>query len=425
MKTLECGHSALPVDIKLCPHLIGKTDVKFFRLLRGERLKYDVCCKECAELAKAGEGVELVEVCVECVRKVDEERWDFSGWVGTPGIEEQLEPLNYSIETIVFPAAMADYRAVFPLSKEQVLAFDGQHIGLFTQHDFLPILDVESHETDNEDRHKPLIPRLYVSQSGRYAALANDHGQFGQIFDLETARATMKLDRGDYIPDMQPFPVAFFQYDGRELVVHGSDWNRLEISDPANGELLTPRDSMEHQSSGESSEHYLDYFHGRLSISPDGKWIADDGWIWHPFGQVSIWNLDEWLDNDVYESEDGASRQNLNLRAYLWDVPLCWIDDSQLAIWGIGNDDEQMIDGVTIFDVKSGDELVQFVGPSKSAFWSDGKHLFSNENDGLHRWDIEWGVRTGRVEGFRADFQVQDYFVEVQGNSISFLTIKS
>ncbi len=44
--------------------------------------------------------------------------------------------------------------------------------------------------------------------------------------------------------------------------------------------------------------HYLDYFHGELSVSPAENWIADNGWVWHPSGIVTSWSLQAWFNGN-------------------------------------------------------------------------------------------------------------------------------
>ena len=44
--------------------------------------------------------------------------------------------------------------------------------------------------------------------------------------------ATAILHRGTHEIDRCAYPVAFFSHRGRTLIVHASEWNRLEVSDP-------------------------------------------------------------------------------------------------------------------------------------------------------------------------------------------------
>lgn len=175
---------------------------------------------------------------------------------------------------------------------------------------------------------------------GRFAAVVNTRGRQGAVVDLQTGAVTMRLDRGDYRVEHSNFPAAFAEVDGRTVLVHGTDWNRLDASDPRTGELLTARAFAPYERGGPLPEHYLDYFHGGLAVSPDGRFVADNGWVWSPTGAVVAWDLHRWLRENPWESEDGPSRRPLCWRDYFWDGPLCWVDNDRLAVWGYGTDDE-------------------------------------------------------------------------------------
>ena len=71
-----------------------------------------------------------------------------------------------------------------------------------------------------------------------------------------------------------------------------------------------------------------------------------------------------------------------------------------------------------IFDGESGDLIGQFSGPG-GAFWSDGTRLFSTEEDGLHIWDVERGARTGILNGFRPQFQLENASAQIEGNTMT------
>ena len=181
---------------------------------------------------------------------------------------------------------------------------------------------------------KMLRPRIHIAHDGSYAAIANDYGRFGVVFEVATGRVTMQLDGGSNDNETVPFSIAFVSHQGKLRLIHRSDWNRLDISDPATGECLTNRVTSHKQGEAEPS-HYLDYFHGRLHVSPDGRWILDDGWIWHPIGVPVIWNVEAWFRN-IWESDDGPTRRELCGRDYHWDCPMRWIDNTTVAISGLG-----------------------------------------------------------------------------------------
>ena len=189
------------------------------------------------------------------------------------------------------------------------------------------------------------------------------------------------------------------EWDLLAIVIHRTDWNRLDISDAATGELLSGRERTRYGQGEPRPSHYLDYFHGGLLLSPGGRWIADDGWVWHPVGVPTVWDAQAWLGDNVWESEDGPSQRALCHRGYYWDTPMCWTGENQLAVSGIGSDDEAMLAGVRIFDVAAGAQVAAFAGPTGALFAAGGR-LYSAAADGLEAWDPRTGQRTGTVPGF-------------------------
>jgi hypothetical protein len=254
---------------------------------------------------------------------------------------------------------------------------------------------------------------LRTSPDGRFTAVVEEFGSFGRVFDLTGGRRVLDLGRGDYHEGVSAFPVAFFERDGRTLLIHGTDWNRLDLFDLAAGESLTPRKSPLHEPGGPDPAHYLDYFHGRLLISPAGSRVAEDGWVWHPVGNPRVWSLSAWADGNVWESEDGPSVRELPWRYYFWDGPMTWVDDDRLAVWGLGDDEENLEPGVRIFDVTTGEETFGFPGPSvaphkvwpptvgKRGWLAFERWLYAvSPQDGTSVWDIQAGECRHREEDF-------------------------
>ncbi len=258
-----------------------------------------------------------------------------------------------------------------------------------------------------------LVPplELHVSHDGAFSAVVERFGQRGRVF--QGHRAAMELDRDEYCADCSVFPAAFFERGGRTLFVHGTDWNRLDVSDPATGELLTPRGPTSYAKGEPQPEHYLDYFHAGLHVSPDGRWIAEDGWTWHPLGELRVWSLDDWLERNPWESEDGPSMRSLDERVYFWDTPILWLDKRRLAFWGEGDDATRMKPTVRIYDVVEGREVAAHPGVEVSPAlpWPPGsaragwiaadRWLYGvSPEHGTGVWDLRTGERVHLEEGF-------------------------
>jgi len=244
---------------------------------------------------------------------------------------------------------------------------------------------------------------LYLEPNGEFCAVVERHGQFGAVYELSTGRITFQLDRGDYFPRLSVFPVAFLTHAGRTRVVHGTSWNRLDVSDAETGKLLTARVDAQH----DDRERYLDYFHGTLSVSPDGKWIADNGWIWHPSGIVRVWNVVDWLKSNPYESESGDSAREIGTFNQDCDVPFCWVGKAHLAIWGIGGNFKTTYAGLRVFDVTTGNLQMQISQADSPIEHVEANHerppwfvwdkwLFDiSPVRGTLVWDLESGERIG------------------------------
>jgi hypothetical protein len=149
-------------------------------------------------------------------------------------------------------------------------------------------------------------------------------------------------------------------------------------------------------------------------------------------GAPYAWRLDSWIDENVWESEDGSSRTLFDPRAdYEWDEPLCWLDADRVAISGRGDhyDDE---DGswVRIYSMRDApsDEhwiypplLSRLEGPAGELFGAGDRLLAANE-EGLSVWEVETGTLAACIEGFSPSRQHRSgrYLVEVGGSGIRY-----
>lgn len=243
---------------------------------------------------------------------------------------------------------------------------------------------------------------LVISPNNRLISVFNSRGRNGTIIDLSMKKELMRFSRDDYHYDQTDFPIAFIEFNKRTLLVHGTKWNRLDISDPLTGELLTSRVDPELKIVNNepiSSEHYLDYFHGQLSVSPNNNWLIDNGWEWHPLGSVTSWNINEWIINNVWESEDGKSKKSLWWGKYDWNEPVCWISETEIGI--VGRFDYDLVDEddihnytsdllFRIIDVRDGRELKRFNIDDGNLFFDE--YLYCSSQDrGFKIYDIITG----------------------------------
>ncbi len=364
--------------------------------------------------------MDVVHVCEACFHHGNRDLWDADGTRGTPETVEAPHPAPFD-RTIVES----------PLPDGLRTAIDFSAVGGASEPDWMFLLEdgtVARYRATSEDLevvarltlraepdHTPwdghrLTPHLHVSDDGRFIAVVNDYGRWGLVWDVLTGRRTLEVDGGDYHSDTVPLSFSFVRLGHGWGAIHRSDWNRLDVADASTGELLTHRDPPRFVEGKPAPDHYLDYFHGRLLVSPDGRRVADDGWIWHPMGSVVLWSVDPWLNGNPWESEDGASLRTTCQREYYWDQGACWLDSDRLAIGGLGDGFDDVVPGARIFAVGEDDptsrprwpqarEVTAFAGPDGDLF-SDGDRLFSSNADGLSVWDVEAGARLGRITGF-------------------------
>ena len=374
----------------VCHHLLeNPDDYDVFRQFTGISTAYNLLCNLC---------VKDLERLVDVLRKASDEQFEdhdsfCEEFVGLPEVFKRQSNLRFAHKIIDLQSSLdASILSIQPqyelagsvwiaiLSSAKIIQVDLskgtiQHLG-----------DIPSTALTLSEN-----VALHLAPDNRFVAVVNDRESLGVVFDLVTKHITMKLDRGSYHPEQTPFPIAFFQSEGRTLLIHGTDWNRLDISDPQTGELITAR-IFPPRKEGQSREHYLNYFHALPVISPTREWVAEDGWVWHPFGVTRLWSLRRWLNDNVWESEDGTSLSYLTRRGYHWNTPLFWIDNSTIAVWGFGDYDEYMIPAIQFFDAPTGKRLRWFAGPKEGGLYFD-EYLFSTSTEGTEVWDIATGER--------------------------------
>lgn len=169
------------------------------------------------------------------------------------------------------------------------------------------------------------LNRIKIYSYGPYCCIVDNRGTKGVVISLEDQSFRKELSRGDYQVKHCSFPIAFYSREDQTFLIHGTDWNRLDITCLETDELLTDR-IVEY----ESNTNYVDYFHSLLSISPDESHFISNGWVWSPVDVITLYTIEEFLSQYeeafAYIDLDGESS------GYLWDRPSCWIDSDTLAI---------------------------------------------------------------------------------------------
>jgi hypothetical protein len=387
-----CSHPGPRTDC-VCAHvdstIAADGDIEYFIRFTGVGTELQLLCAACVEEA----APPLASLCATC-RDRRVASFDVVGVRGRPEVRQRASSLRFEHATSrIAELAGATPATVAPRPRSDawlIVANRGLVELRVDERALQPIVSLEP--VDGLDWSQPLT--VVPSPDGRFAAVVNTKGRYGAVVDLERRTIAMRLDRGDDEWQHSEYPAAFFTHEGRSLLVHATDWNRLDISDPTDGALLTPR------TTGSRDEpHYLDYFHGGLTVSPDHRWLVDDGWVWHPIGEVRSFDVQRWRRDNVFESEDGPSVREFRHVLYNWDVPRCFVDDRTFVTWGFGPDDDFLVDAAELYDVESGERLRWFGGPPKGRFVFDG-HLVVVTEAETSVWDVASGERLLEVPGF-------------------------
>ena len=385
MPDVECGDLDKPASGRICRHLLDTLDKhtsnEHYRCFTGSGADYLLLCPRCRH---GDSELSLHWVCTTCFEDVA-----YGKRLGEKGhLEIREREIGFAFCQTSLKLTPTKLLQVAALNRREWIAID--------ENGDLLRIDGQKGMICREFSLRRLAPDLWKQPQSHIllaaeplVLIAATYDTCGAVFDLRNGTMTMELCRGGYGVKLCRFPAAFFRSSGRLLLVHGVDWNRLDISDPFTGECLTGRELP--------GDRELDYFYGGLQVSPGGKWIASNGWVWHPMGVVRCWNLKQWLSSNCWESENGDSIRELCHRDSFWEGPMCWVSETTLAVWGLGDDKQLMTPGVRLFDVPSGRELGSFIGPQCAGdtgnFMYD-EFLFSYSNFcefGI--WDVVTGER--------------------------------
>jgi hypothetical protein len=175
--------------------------------------------------------------------------------------------------------------------------------------------------------------RAIISPNGRYTLLYTNLGTKGLLLNKPN-EVLREVNRSYYCAEVYEYPATFYETDGRTYLIHCPlGYNQLDVEDVETGEILTNVPNRKPD----------DFFHSRLEISPDGRFLISKGWVWHPFDVVRFFNIQECLENPLMldsgpyiaiKGEDFefcsascvdnerllAVASNANTRLYWWDM---------------------------------------------------------------------------------------------------------
>jgi len=173
--------------------------------------------------------------------------------------------------------------------------------------------------------------KLYYFEG--YLCVVQNRSTKGFIININDPAYFKKLERSEYQVGNSSFPIGFFERDGIIHLIHGTDWNRVDITRLDNDEFLTKRGI-----DFKSKTNYEDFFHSELSVSPDGRRFLSNGWVWSPFDVICSYETDQFLK--TFEA-GGTYLDFPQTTGDLWDRPLTWVSNTLVAIgYNKAEDDE-------------------------------------------------------------------------------------
>jgi hypothetical protein len=172
-----------------------------------------------------------------------------------------------------------------------------------------------------------------ASPDGRFAVIYERLGTKGLL--LHDGRILRELDRSFYHAAAYEYPVTLFNDpDGRLLLAHcPGEYCRVEFEEAETGRPLTT--SADRKPS--------DFFHSRLKASARGKRLLSAGWLWHPLGLVTCFDVAQALEDPRHldNLQNFSSSFNPGLAE---ESSACWLDDDCIAIAASAQPEENNVE---------------------------------------------------------------------------------
>lgn len=125
-----------------------------------------------------------------------------------------------------------------------------------------------------------------TSSDGQYAFIYQKLGTKGLL--LKNGDVLREINRSYYCAEVYEYPAAFVTIDNRTFLVHcPMKYCRLDFEDVETGQIVTD----------DQDRNPSDYFHSRLEISPNGKYLMSKGWFWHPWNDIRLFDIRKCFDS--------------------------------------------------------------------------------------------------------------------------------
>jgi hypothetical protein len=125
-----------------------------------------------------------------------------------------------------------------------------------------------------------------TSENGVYVLIFQKLGTKGLL--LKNGELLREINRSYYQSSVYEFPAAFFTLKNKTYLVHcPAEYCRLDFEDVETGEIITKQSERDPQ----------DFFHSRLEVSKDNKYLLSKGWFWHPFDSIELFDIEQCISD--------------------------------------------------------------------------------------------------------------------------------
>lgn len=139
------------------------------------------------------------------------------------------------------------------------------------------------------------------------AAVATSDGEFAVIYTrfgtkglvLRHGAVIREINRSFYQAHVYEYPIALCRLSNEQaVIIHcPNGYNRLDIEYAETGKCLTPS----------KRRKLVDIFHSRLTTSPNGRYLLDAGWVWHPVDTVKVFDIGKAIADSNHLDSQGLS----------------------------------------------------------------------------------------------------------------------
>ena len=226
---------------------------------------------------------------------------------------------------------------------------------------------------------------LATDAAERFFSVFECHGTRGIDWRSEDPNTGVPFSREAYHNAHSSFAVCYFDHDGITYRIQASSWDRLDLHIAETCEPVFKQ--------ADDCSLHSGIFHCMPIVSPNGQWVAEFGWIWHPVGVLRAWPVAPWLHDPGVQSESDASKGLHRLWdcSYFWDSPMCFLDDQRLAVWGYGSDETNVLDAAMIFNLDTGTAETWLPGPNGLLHGWNGQLVSTSRSKGVSVWNVERG----------------------------------